>query len=264
MSEPAIMLIDPHLCHPAPGNRPFEAAKNGKLLESIRQRGQEVPGIVFHHPELPKEYLVADGNQRCGYCKLLGVKFRAELRPEPYSEAEALKIRLTTNSVRKNASAFEMLKDAERLMALKGIERQADLAAELGFSQSQVSRILSPIRVPEELRPAVEQVCASITYLIATLDTTEEMATAFKRAIDESLSRDQVARMVNDIKDARNGSRKEKRSRLKGRFEGRLFEIELFAKDLTDDLVAWAKSLIAKLAKHREIPPPGLGFLFGS
>ena len=59
----SVLLLDPKLCHPAPGNRtPTMELVAPRLLPSIGDLGQQVPGMVRQHAARPGEYEVIAGS----------------------------------------------------------------------------------------------------------------------------------------------------------------------------------------------------------
>src|SRR5438105_15957411 len=79
-SASSVLLLDPKLCHPAPSNRtPTMELVAPRLLPSIADIGQQVPGIVRPHAARPGEYEVIAGNLRCFCCTVLNIPFKALL-----------------------------------------------------------------------------------------------------------------------------------------------------------------------------------------
>lgn len=217
-----ILLIDPAVCHPAPGNRipSMDLAAQG-LLPSIADVGQQVPGIVRPHPTKPGEWEVLAGNLRCFCAGVLRLKFKAVPAAEDVSEAGVIKLRLTENEVREAMSPCEVADDLARYRQLTGCT-QARLAEQLHLSEAMISRTLRMSKdLAPELRRLVDDftVCPSAATLIASLPTHDLQRAAMKKAVEGGMKRDAVAAMVAVLK----GGKKEKKARpAKGKTTGGL------------------------------------------
>jgi ParB/RepB/Spo0J family partition protein len=217
-----ILLLDPAICRPAPGNRvPTMELAAPFLLPSIADIGQQVPGIVRPHPVRPGEYEVLAGNLRCFCSNILGKPFKAVLAVGDVSEAGVIKLRLTENEVREAMSPCEVADDLARYQQLADCT-QAKLAEQLHLSETMISRTL---RMSKNLAPDLRRfvddfsVRPSSATLIASLPTHDLQRAAMTKAVERSMTRDAVAAMVAVLK----GGRKEKQARpAKGRTPGGL------------------------------------------
>ncbi len=217
-----ILLLDPALCHPAPGNRiPSMELVAAFLLPSIADIDQQVPGIVRPHPTKPGEWEVLAGNLRCFCAGVLGKPFKAVPADKDVSEAGVIKLRLTENEVRKAMSPFEVADDLARYQQLAGCT-QAELAGQLHLSEATVSRVLRMSKnASPELRAAVENftIVPSVAFLIAPLPTHDLQREVLGKAVVGPMKRDAVAALVARMK----GGKKEKKQRpAKGKTPGGL------------------------------------------
>src|SRR5205807_1758591 len=98
-----------------------------RLLPSIADIGQQVPGIVRPHAARPGEFEVLAGNLRCFCANVLSIPFKAILAAGDVSEAALIKLRLTENEVREAMGLFELADDLQEYLKLEGCT-QAELA----------------------------------------------------------------------------------------------------------------------------------------
>jgi len=199
----SVLLLDPKLCHPAAGNRtPTMELVAPRLLPSIAEIGQQVPGIARPHPARQEEFEVIAGNLRCFCCAVLNIRFKAILVNGEVSEAALIKLRLTENEVREAMSLFELADDFQRYLQLEGCT-QAQLAEKLHLSEAVISRTLRISKnMAPDLRPLVDNftVRPSVAFLIASLPTHELQREAMDRAVKGPMKRDAVAAMVARMK----------------------------------------------------------------
>jgi ParB family chromosome partitioning protein len=215
--EPGRVLeFDPPDIETPPGNRPATPDTVGDLLESMRAVGQRVPGIVYPHPEKPRKWLCGAGNRRLLCCRILGIPFKAIVVPEPPSEVELIRLRLTENVIRKGMTAEEIARDIERYMEVANAT-QEQAAEFFGFSKGYVSKLLAPSKrlVPDlhHLRDNPD-ICRDAIRIIASMPTPElqrQLAERVLATINSGgvVKRDMVERLAAQMK----GSKRPKKAK---------------------------------------------------
>jgi ParB/RepB/Spo0J family partition protein len=202
-SASSILLLDPKTCHTPVGNRtPSMELVVPRLMPSIGDIGQQVPGIVRTHPTKPGEFEVIAGNLRCFCCQILNIPFKAIQINGDLSEAELIKLRRTENEVRESMSLFELADDCQRYLQLEGCT-QAQLSEKLHLSAPLISRTLRTSKnMAPDLRPLVDNftVKQSVAFQIASLPTHEMQREAMDKAVKGSMNRDAVTAMVARMK----------------------------------------------------------------
>ena len=157
------------------GNRYVGPEMLGELLPSMRQVGQQIPGIVFPHPEIAGKYIVAAGNRRQLACRILGLKFKAVIFPRAPSDVDLIRIRLTENVIRQSMSADEIANDI--LIYMQSTGSTQHMAAEFfGLSPGYVSKLHAPLKklLPElKLLADNPAVPRDVLRIVATMATPE-------------------------------------------------------------------------------------------
>jgi len=110
-----------------------------RLVESIRESGQQVPILVRPHPELPGRYQIAYGHRRRDAAAELGLPVRAIVRP--LSDAELVIAQGKENGERRNLSFIERALFAAELQR-RGFDRPT-LHGALGVHKAEMTRLLA-------------------------------------------------------------------------------------------------------------------------
>lgn len=220
------------------------------LLPSMIKIGQQVPGIVYPHPEQPGKWICAAGNRRLLCCRILGKKFKAIVAKGPVTKAELRRMRVTENCLRKAMTSFEIA--AEIQEHIKETNCSQEAAAEFfSLSTGQVSKLLStPRRLDPSLHSLVQNftVCQDVARIVSTLPTHERQREVMKRVIDHDMKRDAVAALVKSL---HRGDREARPKAMRLKAGG----VEAVVKNPTLEAVqAFAEGLLAavkKLAKDK-------------
>jgi ParB family chromosome partitioning protein len=155
----AVMVdLDPALLDPsfvADRLAPTEDAEYRRLVDSLREAGQQAPILVRPHPERPGRYQIAYGHRRRHAAAELGRMVRAIVRP--LSDAELVVAQGKENAERRNLSFIERALFAADLQA-RGFDR-ATLTAALAVHTAEVTRFLAvaavvPAAVVRAIGPA--------------------------------------------------------------------------------------------------------------
>lgn len=149
-----VLELDPGCVLHDPDNPPGRIENVRDLEESYRATGgQQVPGFVYPHPELPGMFVCADGNRRLMACRILGLKFKTILLDRAPSKKELRRLRLTTNNVHKAMTPEQIAAEIGEHIAETG-DTQEQAAAFFGLSAGYVSKLLAPSKsLCAELHP---------------------------------------------------------------------------------------------------------------
>ena len=131
----------------------FEAGgADPELVDSIRERGQQVPILVRPHPETPDRFQIAYGHRRFRALAQLGRPARAVVKA--LSDEDLVVAQGQENSARTDLSYIERARFALALTN-RGFDRAVVMAA-LNMEKTQLSRLLSIGRaIPSEVADAV-------------------------------------------------------------------------------------------------------------
>lgn len=132
----------------------FEAAgeDHAALVESIRERGQQVPILVRPHPEKPGAYQIAYGHRRVRALAELERPARAVVRE--LSDEDLVVAQGQENSTRTDLSYIERARFAMALLDRK-FDRAVIMAA-LNMEKTQLSRLLAIGRaIPPKVADAI-------------------------------------------------------------------------------------------------------------
>ncbi len=252
-----VVLLAAATLIPRPENREVteqDVCQDG-LLPSIRIRGVIVPLIVRKLGD--GRYEVVAGHRRLFCVNLLGIKeVPCVVLEGEVKDAQVMELSLCENEIRKKLSPVELAQDITRWIRLTGCT-QSEVAAKLGLHPATVSRALSIKRLAPDLRSLVENFTVKpvVACLVASLETLEQQREVMRRAVDERLTRDQVARIVAHYKDSRKKVKKPKA--LKGKIDGRSFALELRPTDNAECVAELLRGVASKLLKNRDVHPEG-------
>jgi len=177
--DPACVLHDP-------GNPPDRIEDVSDLVDSYQATGgQQVPGFVYPHPELPGMYCAADGDRRLRACRILGLKFKAILLDRAPTKKELGRFRVTMNNVRKSMTPDQVAAEIAGHIAETG-ETQEQAASYFGLSPGYVSKLLAPSKnLCAELHPLRNNpaICRDVLRIIATMPTPESQQQLAERVL---------------------------------------------------------------------------------
>jgi ParB family chromosome partitioning protein len=126
-----------------------------RLVDSIRQAGQQVPILVRPHPDAPGRYQIAYGHRRREALAELGRPVKAIVRP--LSDAELVIAQGKENGERRDLSFIERALFAADLQR-RGFDR-ATLTSALGLHTAELTRLLAvaasvPVEIARKIGPA--------------------------------------------------------------------------------------------------------------
>ncbi|MGL5117483.1 MAG: plasmid partitioning protein RepB [Beijerinckiaceae bacterium] len=150
-----IVELDPALIDPSPFADRFPSDDEPSfraLLDSIRERGQEVPTLVRPHPAHPGRYQTAYGHRRIRAARELGRKVRALIRP--LQDDELVLAQGVENAAREDLSFIERAFFALRLEEA-GRSRSVIQQA-LAIDKAEASKLMAVARaVPWRVARAI-------------------------------------------------------------------------------------------------------------
>jgi ParB family chromosome partitioning protein len=137
-----VVELDPNLILDSAISDRFEdmaqSTSVAEIAESIRVRGQIVPGLVRPHPERPGSFQIVYGRRRLSAARTLGVKFRATIRE--LSDEQAVIFQGEENTNRNDLSFIEKCAFA-LAQENAGFSRDV-ISASLSTGKSHISEML--------------------------------------------------------------------------------------------------------------------------
>jgi ParB family transcriptional regulator, chromosome partitioning protein len=116
----------------------YDAAAISEIVESIRERGQIVPGLVRPSPVTPGAFQIVYGRRRLAAAKRLGIKFKAAVRE--LSDEQAVVFQGEENTARQDLSFIEKCSFAVAQQEA-GYKRET-ICASLSTGKSHVSEMI--------------------------------------------------------------------------------------------------------------------------
>lgn len=150
----AVIEIDPALIDASPIADRLAISDDDiqDLVESMRERGQQVPILVRPHPTSEGRYQIAYGRRRVRAAGALGRKVRSVVKP--LSDDELVVAQGQENSARKDLSFIERALFASRLEE-GGYDRSVIMSA-LSVDKTGLSRLISSaVKIPPRIIEAI-------------------------------------------------------------------------------------------------------------
>ncbi|MEP3480853.1 MAG: ParB/RepB/Spo0J family partition protein [Fuerstiella sp.] len=170
-----------------------------ELAGSLQKRGQLLPIIVFASAD--DTFVAVDGHRRLAAMQLLkGQSISAIVLPERPSDEELLITQLTTSMLSVDLTPMEQALSLQRLQKTKGWSN-TQIAEQLQFSKSKVTRLLSLLKLPGEAQELIKTgaLKPSTAYEISRAKTPEERDQLLaKAASQDGLRRDQAKQSVSE------------------------------------------------------------------
>ncbi|MDG3008371.1 ParB/RepB/Spo0J family partition protein [Paludisphaera mucosa] len=196
--------IDRIVPDPDQPRKEFDVEALERLAESLRRKGQLQP-IQVRWDEGSGRYVVLLGERRWRAAGIAGLaKLQCVVREAPLGDDERLAIQVVENCLREDLTAMEQSHAFRALMDREGWTMER-LAEELAVSKSHVVKTLSLLKLPESVQRQVEQggLGSSAAYQIAKLDDPREQVRMAAAAVDQGLTRDDLARQIRTPKSGR-------------------------------------------------------------
>lgn len=148
-----IVELDPAAIDPSfiTDRMPSTPDAHAKLIQSIREHGQQVPILVRPHPEIPARYQVAYGHRRLRAVAQIGGLVKAVVRN--LTDDQLVIAQGQENNERKDLSYIEKARFAHRL---EGRFRRETIMAAMSLYKSDLSNMLSVVeRIPSDIIDAI-------------------------------------------------------------------------------------------------------------
>jgi len=137
-----IVELDPHEVLPSTIHDRFEGAYDAvaiaEIVESMRERGQIVPGLVRPAPGRPGSFQIVYGRRRMAAAQRLGIKFKATVRE--LTDEQAVVFQGEENSARQDLSYIEKCSFA--LAQQNAGYKRETICASLATGKSHVSEMI--------------------------------------------------------------------------------------------------------------------------
>ncbi len=224
------------------------------LAQSLKESGQQQP--IRLRPDGNRFAIIMGARRvmaarKAGFATIGAIVERGELR-----ESELLQRQFIENVQREDLTPIEKAKAIERLMKATGWAATLT-AAKLGLSNAAVTRLLSLLTLPDEIRAKVAsgELSASSAYELARVKDAGQQAQLADQAASGKLNRDALS---GAVKANKNSARKAP-STLPARATAKLNEgrsVTVISQSLT--LESFIGILEELLARARQARPKGL------
>lgn len=175
----------------------FDQESLERLAKSLKERGQIQPIRVRWAPELDK-WLIIAGERRWRAARIAGLsKLDAVEASAALSGPDVLVEQLVENCLRDDLKPVEQARAFKTLMAAQGWSQQ-QLAETLRVSESQVTRALALLDLPESVRGRVDSgaLPATVAYEVSKLPDPAEQLAVVDQVLSEGLTRSEVVEVV--------------------------------------------------------------------
>lgn len=217
----------------------FDEEDLERLARSLKRRGQLAPIRVRYVEDLD-EYVIVCGERRWRAAGIAGLThLKCEVVEGEPADLDIRLDQLVENACRKNLRPIEQAKYFREIMEGQGWSGK-ELAEEIGISPASVSRSLSLLGLPDDVRELVDagSIPAASAYHLAKLDDEAEVARIAGRIVDDGLSRDDVAAEVDRRFHGEiavpSGDRRDRRDPTPDRFHGEIPGVSSGPKALPD------------------------------
>ena len=159
------------------------------LAMSIKAVGQLYPVRVRRQGD---HFVLVDGHRRTAAQRLLGAKvIAAIIENKAAADASATQRAIIANTQRECVSPLATAKAIARLMQEKSCS-SSEAAGRLGFPASKVTKLLSYLKLPQELavQLSAQGVGASVAYQLARIEDPSRQAQLAEQVLKGTLTRD--------------------------------------------------------------------------
>jgi len=197
--EAGHMEIDRIVPDPDQPRKEFSDEAIGRLAASLMKHGQLQPLRVRWNEDIGK-WVVISGERRYRAALRAGLKTVACIFVAgDLSPSDILQEQMVENCLREDLKPGEQAQAYRQLMALHGWTAK-QLAEELQVSEGAISKALSLLRLPEDLRALADggAVPATALYEVAKIPDAETQRAIARRIEAEGLKRDDVVAVVRE------------------------------------------------------------------
>ena len=187
--------------HPNPKNprRSFDEEQLAELAASIKEKGVVQPILVRNSTKSGQNYEIIAGERRWRAAQLAGLHDVPIVVVEA-SDREALEIAIVENVQRADLNALEEARAYEQLAADFGYT-QADLSRIIGKSRSHIANIIRLLKLPDYARGLLSTGALSAGHGRALLAFPDADSVA-KRAVEEGLTVRDLERLAHGAEES--------------------------------------------------------------
>ncbi|MBM7583259.1 ParB family chromosome partitioning protein [Caldicoprobacter guelmensis] len=202
VKEIKITDIDPNVNQP---RKRFDEQKIMELAQSIKQHGVVQPIIVKPHNG---RYIIVVGERRWRAARLAGLTHIPAIVRD-VDKRELVEIALIENLQREDLNPIEEAQGIRQLIEEYGLT-QEQVAERIGWSRSAVANALRLLSLSEEIKSYLEDGRLSAGHARALLAVEDEEARLMlaKKIVEDGLSVREVEKVVRDIKNGIDGTKK--------------------------------------------------------
>lgn len=189
----------------------FDSEALSELAESIRQQGVIQPILVEIRAD--GTYMIIAGERRWRASELAGLN-EVPVIVRNFTPEQKLEIALVENVQREDLTALEEARAYRHIMDALNLSQQ-DVADKVGKKRSTVANSLRLLKLPENMRSAVEAGEMSAGHARALLAVTNpaDQELLFSRIVDRSLSVRDAEAMATEMNRGHKGSKTPKSSK---------------------------------------------------
>lgn len=183
------------LANPYQPRNVFEKDGLNELAQSIRENGILQPIVV--RPTANGKYEIVAGERRFRAAVMTGLN-RVPCIIENYTDEQSARLAIIENVQRENLSPIEEAEAYDKLLKMNN-QTQAELALEVGKTQSTIANKLRLLKLPEVTKEALRerQITERHARALLSLENTRKVEKLTQRIIDEHLT---VARTEDIVK----------------------------------------------------------------
>lgn len=155
MAAAKVVDIGRIVADPTQPRRQFDPDDLALLAGSLKEVGQQVP-VQLRWDAAADRWVLVDGERRWRAAQQAGLAtLKAVVVTGDIPTDRVLELQLVENALRADLTPLESGAAYRQLMAAWGVDQQ-QLAARLHISPSKVSRAIAALRLPDEVKQAVE------------------------------------------------------------------------------------------------------------
>lgn len=189
----------------------FDSDALSELAESIRQQGVIQPILVENRAD--GTYMIIAGERRWRACEIAGLK-EIPVIVRDFTPEQKLEIALVENVQREDLTPLEEAKAYRHIMDALNLSQQ-NVADKVGKKRSTVANSLRLLKLPENMRTAVEagQMSAGHARALLAVTNPADQELLFSRIVDRSLSVRDAETMATEMNRGHKGSETNKSSK---------------------------------------------------
>jgi ParB family chromosome partitioning protein len=179
----------------------FDSEGLGRLAHSLLTRGQLQP-ISVRWDEGRGVYLIVCGERRWRAAKMAGLPtLTCVILKRPAGPGELLALQLVENALREDLTGMEQARAYKQLLDLNGWSAR-QLAGELAIHHAQVVRAMALLQLPAAVQEQVDDggLPPATAYEVSKLEDPEAQAAMAQAAVEQKLTRSEVAEAVKAVK----------------------------------------------------------------